>query len=312
MKNITVNTHITRIYFGLILFCFAPFASAKQPSLANYTTQTSHNCIAYECEKSLYNKNVLDITHNKISPTQYKTLIEKHINTIQTTQTIYPGFTSTVLKKVPKNLKDKALHCHKSKAQKLTWADPAQHSMVVKYHHECWQYRSTATHSDSHTHRAVERISDIVYTIKITRQASACSSALYSIHPTRFECVAISKPLPATKTYSVLPLEAVPQLSSIKIKFDDEEFEFVLLDLSDEGDFEDTVVTPTIVALPEESGNNPDGNPDPSSGGETDSEPDPDSGMEHDDSDERHDSHDSEQYDDDHEFDELHHAEHPH
>ncbi len=224
-------------YSAIIFFCtLVPISFASTPNKANYQTSTTHNCKNYQCEKSLYNPQQLDIKRDNVIASQINSHIEKHINAIQTTDSSFPGFNSTVLKKIPKNMTDKALHCHKAKPQKISWKNPQQSSTTLQYRHQCWQYSANKNNSNKHQHKAVKRVKDVTYSITITRTAASCSSSLETAHATKFECVAKK-----FRQYSLVPLdEVVVAKNVIAIRFDSEEIEFALLGVSDDFNIDDS------------------------------------------------------------------------
>jgi len=246
MDKIILHNKISQLVLIFLSFSKISICFAQQPTLANYSTSTSHNCINYECKKSLYDQKTLDIELKNISYSQFQDTIEKHINKIQTTQTTFPGFTSNVKWKILNIFKNKALHCHKAKAQKITWSDAVTPTTTVKYRHECWQSIVSTSKSNSKPQQKIERINDIIYTIKITRTATSCSSDQYSVDSARFDCV---------KNLSLLPLDDVIKKNVITITLDNEELDFVLLETPD--DYELDIGNTGIQTVQDVTGDNP-------------------------------------------------------
>lgn len=250
MNNIILNNKTSRSLLIILFYSVVNLCFAEIPSQANYSTATSNNCKDYECKKSLYPSETIDIKRKNLSRSQFEAIIEKHINAIQTTQTTYPGFSSTVKRKIPNDLKNKALHCHKAKAQKINWNNSKQRTTTVKYRHQCWQLKTSHNKSGSHLHQKVERINDIIYTIEISRTATACSSDQYSPHPTNFECV------DNFQRYSLLTLEQSADADFIKIELDGNELNFVLLDVTENLIPDSLSGGPEIEAILPDDGNN--------------------------------------------------------
>lgn len=253
-----MNIHILKnkiTQLGLAFFLYPVVSSsfAELPARATYSTSTSHNCIGYECKRSLYPQETLDIERKNISQTQYEAIIEKHINNIQTTQTNFPGFVSTVKRKIPENLANNALHCHEAKAKKSIWDNASQRTTTLEYRHECWQLERSQKNSSSHVHQEIKRINDIIYTVKITRTATACSSAQYFLNPDKFECVANPEPekiVSNFRDYSFLPLDDVIVNNFITIQLGDEELNFTLVDISEDLFFDVVSTVPNIDSQP--------------------------------------------------------------
>jgi len=290
--------HFCQLVVVSLLITSADLCLAQQPSKASYATSTTHDCVGYECTRSLYPLDTLEIIRKDLSPAQFKNVIEKHINNIQSKQTSFPGFNTTIKSKISIGLSNKALHCHKAKPQKINWRDSSQKLIQLKYRHECWQYLVTKDNHQIHRHNSIERINDITYTVSITRTPTACASSGQTVHATKFECIA------DYRKYSLVALDDVKD--TITITIDDEEIEFALLD--DPGDITldgSSVITIVDNDIPDDDNTDsvPDDDDDSDDGSEDESDDDFDD--EHNDENESDDEHqddasDSEHDDEDH------------